>query len=169
MRVCVPARSPVGWNCTISMSRSGSPARSAMASPSHDLSPEGVWYLYIVGPPPVARITARARTRTGSPVRMSISSTAAMRAPSHERISSIARCSSSRRTPRAHLLGEPVDDLDPGEIAFVDGAVERLAGERLLMQGAVGIAVEETADLVLELVHPLDRARDELPGEILIG
>ena len=42
MRVPGPASRPVGWNCTISMSRSGSPARSAIAMPSHDLSPEGV-------------------------------------------------------------------------------------------------------------------------------
>ncbi len=43
MRVPSPASRPVGWNCTISMSRSGRPARSAMASPSIDLSPDGVW------------------------------------------------------------------------------------------------------------------------------
>ena len=78
MRVCVPASRPVGWNCTISMSRSGSPARSAMARPSQLLSPEGVWYLYIVGPPPVASSTALARTNTYSPVRMSMKSTPAM-------------------------------------------------------------------------------------------
>ena len=43
MRVSTPAIRPVGWNWTISMSRSFKPARSAMASPSQDLSPEGVW------------------------------------------------------------------------------------------------------------------------------
>ena len=64
MRVCAPASRPVGWNCTISMSRSGSPARSAIARPSQLLSPDGVWYLYIVGPPPVASSTAFACTNT---------------------------------------------------------------------------------------------------------
>ncbi len=54
----VPASRPVGWNCTISMSRSASPARSAIAMPSQLLSPDGVWYLYIVGPPPVPSSTA---------------------------------------------------------------------------------------------------------------
>src|SRR5262249_61251990 len=43
MRVSAPASSPVGWNWTISMSRRGSPARSAIASPSMLLSPDGVW------------------------------------------------------------------------------------------------------------------------------
>ena len=59
---------------------------------------------------------------------------------------------------RPHLLGEPVDDLDAGQVALVHGAVERLAGERLLVHGAVGIAVEEAAELVLELVDALDGA-----------
>ena len=70
---------------------------------------------------------------------------------------SSARCSSSRRdAARPHLLGEPVHDLDAGKVALVHRAVERLAGERLLVDRAVGIAVEEAAELVLELV---DRAR----------
>ena len=101
---------------------------------------------------------------------MSIISTPASAAPSAERTSSIARCSSSRvDAARPHLLGEPVDDLDAGEVALVHGAVERLAGERLLVHGAVGVAVEEAAELVLELVHALDRLRHERPGEVLVG
>ena len=60
---------------------------------------------------------------------------------------------------RPHLLGEPVHDLDAGEVALVHRAVERLAGERLLVDRAVGIAVEEAAELVLELVDALDRRR----------
>ena len=62
------------------------------------------------------------------------------------------------RGPRPHLLHQPVDDLDAGEVALVDGAVEGLAGERLAVQAAVGIAIEEAADLVFQLAHPLDRA-----------
>ena len=59
---------------------------------------------------------------------------------------------------RPHLLGEAIDDLDAGQIALVHGAVERLAGERFLVDRAVGIAIEETAELVLQLADALDRA-----------
>ena len=71
--------------------------------------------------------------------------------------------------PRPDLLHQPADDLDPGEIAFVDGAVEGLAGERLAVQRAVGVAVEEAADLVFELGDALDRLGHERPGELLVG
>ena len=66
-----------------------------------------------------------------------------------------------------HLFHQPVDDLDAGQIALVHRAVEALAGERLLMHGAVGVAVEETADLVLEFHDALLGAGDQLPGEVL--
>ncbi len=71
-----------------------------MASPSQLLSPDGVWNRYIVGPPPVARSTAFARTKANSPLRMSIISTPAMPWPSRVRMSSTARCSSRRAIPR---------------------------------------------------------------------
>ncbi len=100
MRVSLPASSPVGWNCTISISRRGRPARSAIARPSQLLSPEGVWNLYMVGPPPVASSTALACTNTNSPLRMSIISTPDSDLPSGVLISSTARCSSSRLMPR---------------------------------------------------------------------
>ena len=67
-----------------------------------------------------------------------------------------------------HLLGQPVDDLDAGEVALVDRAVEGLPGERLLVDGAVGIAVEEAADLVLQLADADRRLRHQQPGEILV-
>ena len=70
---------------------------------------------------------------------------------------------------RPHLLGEPIHDLDAGEVALVHGAIERLPGERLLVDRAVGIAIEEAAELVFELVNALDRAGDERPRELLIG
>ncbi len=69
---------------------------------------------------------------------------------------------------RPHLLGEPVDDLDAGEVALVDGAVEGLAGEGLLMDRAVGVAIEEAAELALELADTKLRHGDEGPGEILL-
>ena len=74
-----------------------------------------------------------------------------------------------RDAARPDLLREPVDDLDAGQVALVHGAVEGLAGERLLVDGAVGIAVEEAAELVLELVHALDRLGHQRPGEVLVG
>ena len=66
------------------------------------------------------------------------------------------------------LLGEPVDDLDAGEVALVHRAVEGLAGERLLVDRAVRVAVEEAAELVLQLEDAHLRLRDEQPGEILV-
>ena len=94
-----------------------------------------------------------------APVRMSIISTP------DERLA-VARRDQRHRAvllqpldrPRPHLLHQPVDDLDAGEVALVHGAVEGLAGEGLAVQRAVGVAVEEAADLVLELVHALDGA-----------
>ena len=70
---------------------------------------------------------------------------------------------------RPDLLHQPVDDLDAGQITLVDGAIEGLAGKRLAVQRAVRIAVEEAADLVLELGDPLDCLGDERPGQVLVG
>ena len=66
------------------------------------------------------------------------------------------------------LLGQPVDDLDAGEIALVHGAVEGLTGERLLVNRAVRIAVEEAADLVLQLADADRRGRDQQPRQLLL-
>src|SRR5690554_6840671 len=54
---------------------------------------------------------------------------------------------------RPDLLSQTIDDLYASEIAFVNGAVECLAGKRFLMQGAVWIAIEKAAQLVFELVN----------------
>jgi hypothetical protein len=69
---------------------------------------------------------------------------------------------------RQRLLSQAAHDLDAGEIALVHGAIEGLASERLLMQRAVGIAVEEAAPAVLELEHALGCERDQRPGELLV-
>src|SRR5690606_38767360 len=61
-----------------------------------------------------------------------------------------------------------VDDLDSGEIALVHRAVEGLAGKCLLVDGSVGIAVEEAAELVLQLADALDRLGDQRPGKVLV-
>ncbi len=67
-----------------------------------------------------------------------------------------------------HLFGQAVHDLDAGEVALVHGAVEGLSGERLLVDRAVGIAVEETAELVLQLADARARLVDQQPCEVLI-
>ena len=69
---------------------------------------------------------------------------------------------------RPDLLREAVDDLDAGEIALVHRPVERLPGERLLVDGPVRVAIEEAPELVLQLADSLDRARHELPRELLV-
>ena len=66
------------------------------------------------------------------------------------------------------LFGEAVDDLDAGEIALVHGAVERLPRERLLVDGAVRVAIEEAAEFVLEFADAARRGLDQLPGELLV-
>ena len=74
-----------------------------------------------------------------------------------------------RDAARPHLLGQAVDDLDAGQVALVHRAVEGLAGEGLLVHAAVGVAVEEAAELVLELVDALDGLGHQRPRQILVG
>ena len=69
---------------------------------------------------------------------------------------------------RPNLLGQPIDDLDAGQIALVHGPVEGLPRERLLMHRAVRVAIEEAAQLVFQLVDALDSARYQRPREVLI-
>src|SRR5690606_5558151 len=71
--------------------------------------------------------------------------------------------------PRPYLFGQPVDDLDAGQVSLVHGAVERLAREGLLMQCAVGVSVKEAAQLVLQLVDSFDCPVDQRPGQFLVG
>ena len=70
--------------------------------------------------------------------------------------------------PRPNLFHQPVDDLDAGEVALVHGAIEGLAGEGFAVQRAVGVAIEEAADLVFQFLHPLDRLGDQRPGQLLV-
>src|SRR6185295_6709595 len=66
------------------------------------------------------------------------------------------------------LFGEPVDDLDAGEIALVHRAVESLSGKGFLVHAAVGIAIEETTEFVFKLADPDLGLGDELPCQVLI-
>src|SRR5207237_435364 len=69
---------------------------------------------------------------------------------------------------RPHLLGETVHDLDAREIAFVNRAVVGLAGEGLLVDAAIGVAVEEAAVAILELPHASRRLRHQRPHQLLV-
>src|SRR5690242_20866364 len=66
------------------------------------------------------------------------------------------------------LFGQPVDDLDAGQIAFVYGAIESLPRKRLLMDRPIGITIEKAAKLVFQLADPHPRAVDKNPGKLLI-
>ncbi|MCY1517339.1 hypothetical protein D9M68_520160 [compost metagenome] len=66
-----------------------------------------------------------------------------------------------------YLLHQAVDDFDARQIRLVHSAVEALAGKRLGMQRAIGIAVEEAADLVFQLAYPFYRAFNQPPRQIL--
>ena len=70
--------------------------------------------------------------------------------------------------PRPDLFHEPVDDLDAGEVALVRGAIKSLTGKGLAVERAVGIAIEEAADLVFKFPDPFDCGRDQRPGELLV-
>src|SRR3972149_851417 len=70
--------------------------------------------------------------------------------------------------PPPPLPGEPVDDLDAGQVALVDGAVKSLSRKGLLVNGAVGIAIEEAAERVLELAHARGRIVHQETGKILV-
>ncbi len=50
----------------------------------------------------------------------------------------------------------------------MNGAVEALAGERFLVDRAVGVAVEEAADEVFELDDAVGRVVHQRPGELLV-
>ena len=110
----------------------------------------------MVGPPPVAKSVARARTSNASPVRMSSISTPAS-SPAVRRWNEVERTVilDAAHIAPPDLLGQAIDDFDPGQIAFMHGAVESLTGERFLMHGAVGIAVEETAEFGFQFADAL--------------
>ena len=67
-----------------------------------------------------------------------------------------------------NLFHQPVDDLDAGEVTLVHGAVGGLSGKGLLMQRAVAVAVEETADLIFKLVDAFNGGLAQPPGHVLI-
>ena len=66
------------------------------------------------------------------------------------------------------LFHQAVDDLDPRQITLVHRAVKGLPGESLLMDGAVRIAVEITAEFVFQLADADLGLRYQGPGQILI-
>ena len=118
-----------------------------------------------MGPPPVASKTALAWTKRYPPFRMSISKTPAIPGLISSRDEGDGAVFLQALDVEAQdPLHQAVDDLDAGEIALVHRAVEALPGKGLLMQAAVGVAVEEAADLVFQLVDALDGPFAKPPG-----
>ena len=68
-----------------------------------------------------------------------------------------------------HLLHQAIDDLDPGQIALVHGAVGRLTREGFLMQRAIRVAVKETSDLILQLADAHHGFFAKAPRHVLVG
>src|SRR5437867_4195460 len=128
--------SPVGWNCTISMSRRDRPARYASAMPSAALSAEHAITRYIVGPPPVARSVTRAASAMKRPVRMSrTSAPAARRRVEQVRLEGVG-LGEDRVVAALHHAGaagapeEPLDDDRDAELRRRVGGVKRGAEAR---------------------------------------
>ena len=70
--------------------------------------------------------------------------------------------------PGEELVMEAADDLDAGEVPAVHRAVERLTGERLLVDVSVVAAVEEDAEAGLQLGDHARRVAHQRPGELLV-
>src|SRR5579872_4783762 len=66
------------------------------------------------------------------------------------------------------LIVQTADDLDPGQIAAMDGAIEGLSRKCFLMNRSVGTTIEEDADLRLQFADDFRRIGDERPRQILI-
>ena len=169
MRVPAPASSPVGWNCTISMSRKREPRAQRHREAVAALVARGRVVAVHRGTAAGGEQHARRLHEDELALAHVDHRHAGDRAVGrlHELDGAMLLEALDARDP--HLLGEAIDDLDAGEVALVHGAVEGLAREGLLVHGAVGIAVEEAAQLVLQLVDALDGLGDERPGELLVG
>ena len=151
MAIESPARMPVGWNCIISMSTNSAPRRAAIAWPSAAFSSDGELMWYIVAPAPVAESVALRGDGDEAAAAVVEQHGADNARAGREEI----EAAGFFEDRDVRLFKDPVaevrHDLDAGEIAFVDGAVEALAGERFLMDRAVGVAIEQAADAVFEL------------------
>ena len=55
--------------------------------------------------------------------------------------------------PRQYLFHQPADNLNAGQITFMRSAVKCLAGKGFLMQRAIRVAIEKTANLVFQLMN----------------
>ncbi len=153
------------------MSRSGSPARSAIAEAVAALVARGRVVL-VHGRPAAGGQQHRLRLHEHDIRRCACRSSARRRArlPSAVLISSTARCSSSRSMSRAQtcsasrlMISMPVRS----PLCTVRSKV--CPAKAFWWTRAVGVAVEKAAQLVLQLVDALDRQRHQLPGEILVG
>src|SRR5439155_1838793 len=159
---------PVGWNWIISMSRSVSPARHASAMPSEALSAEHAKIRYIVGPPPIASRVARARSTRNAGALVEHEGAGAASVRIERQLHRAAFLERPHVRSHGNLLAQAIHDLDAGEIALVNCAVVGLAGERLLVDVAVGPPIEEAAVARLELEDAGGRFGDQRPHQLLI-
>ncbi len=79
-----------------------------------------------------------------------------------------ARVRQLARTQAEHLVTQPAHDLDARLVAAMYGAAEVLRRERLLVDRAVGVAVEEAAHPCLQLVDNAGSVLNERPRQLLI-
>ena len=70
--------------------------------------------------------------------------------------------------PPEYLLRQAGDDFDPGQIPFVNGAVEALPGKGLLVDGSVRVAVKEAAVFRFHLLDPVCGHGHQFPSELLV-
>lgn len=67
-----------------------------------------------------------------------------------------------------HLVAQTAHDLESGLVGPVHGAVEALPAERLQIELTGCRAIEEAAELLLELLDHTRRVVDERPRELLV-
>ena len=67
-----------------------------------------------------------------------------------------------------HLLHQARHDFDASQVATVHGAIKRLSGKGLLMDGAIGVTVEEAPHAILQLADALRGSGDQRPGQFLV-
>ena len=69
---------------------------------------------------------------------------------------------------RHDLLEQAVHNFNAGQVAFMHGAVESLTGEWFLVNGTVGVAVEEATVFVFQLMHARDGELAQRPCDALV-
>ena len=120
--------------------------------------------------PTAGREERGARSDSQEPPRPDVEEQRARRAPrvvAHE-LDGAALLERRDARPRLCLLGQPVHDLDTGQVSLVDRPVVALAREGLLVDPPLARPVEEAAVAPLELERAARRLGDERPDKLLV-